>query len=612
MRAVIPRGLISSAVPKVQALLGRIAKLESRWVAYGLLVGACCGLAAAAFFTALELATHFALVEVARAPLPPPPPGDALFGASEPLGPPRVWLIVLLPAFGGLVAGLIVQYLAPEAEGTGTDELIRAFHRARGVVRPRAPLVKAIATIVTLASGGSAGKEGPTAHVGGGIGSVIAGLLGLNARDRRILLLAGMAGGLGAIFRAPLGSAITAVEVIYREDFESEALVPAVVSSITAYTVFVLLLGGHRIFAIPELAPFHPIEIPGYVLLALVSAPVGRAYIWVFRAMRARVFARLPVWKPLRPMLGGLAVGAIGAFVPEAYGAGWGWLQRALDGQIVVATLALVVAAKILTTSLTVGSGGSGGVFGPTLFIGGMLGALVGYGGAALAPGLFPNPAAFVLVGMASFFAGVASAPIGALLMVAEMSGGYALLPPLMLVSILAILLARGTSIYENQEKDRWSSPAHLADLTVNLLEEMRVGDVFRRSGEVTTVQPSTRFSALRELVFASEGATVPVVDASQRLVGLVTADQLRPVLDERQLDGFVVAGDIAAAPLFLLPDDDLYRAHELFRSSGCPQLPVLEPTDADDPRAGPLVGMLDYRDMMRAYQRELARRREA
>src|SRR5262245_24671963 len=350
MRAVIPRGLISSAVPKAQALIRRIAKLESRWVAYGLLVGACCGLAAAAFFAALELTTHFLLVDLARAPLPPPPPGDAILGTSAgaAAGPPRVWLIVLMPALGGLVAGLLVQYLAPEAEGTGTDELIRAFHRARGVVRPRAPLVKAIATIVTLASGGSAGKEGPTAHVGGGIGSVIAGLLGLSARDRRILLLAGTAGGLGAIFRAPLGSAITAVEVIYREDFESEALVPAVVSSITAYTVFVLLVGGHRIFAIPELGPFRPIELPGYVVLALVSAPVGRAYIWVFRAMRRRVFARLPVWRPLRPMLGGLCVGVIGAFVPEAYGAGWGWLQRALDGQIVIGTLALVVAAKIL------------------------------------------------------------------------------------------------------------------------------------------------------------------------------------------------------------------------------------------------------------------------
>jgi CIC family chloride channel protein len=596
----------------VRRFVARISHLRTRWIAYGIAVGLCAGLGASVFFVALEHATRFATTLV-REPLPPPPPGDAyLKPAGEPTGPPRHWLFVLLPALGGLASGLVVFYLAPEAEGTGTDEMIWSFHRARGVMRPRAPLVKTVATILTLASGGSAGREGPIAQVGGGIGSLIAGALGLSARDRRMLLLAGTAGGLGAIFRAPLGSAITAVEVVYREDFESEALVPAVISSITAYVVFVLLVGGHRIFAIPEFAPFSPTEIPGYILLALVSAPVGRAYIGLFHFMRHRVFGRLTIPKPLRPMVGGLGVGAISLFVPQVWGAGWGWLQRALDGHVVVGSLAVVVAAKIVATSLTIPSGGSGGVFGPTLFIGGMLGALVGYGGAALAPALFPNPAAYVLIGMASFFAGVASAPIGAMLMVAEMSGGYALLPPLVLVSVLSMLLARGKSIYENQVKDRFSSPAHFADLTVNVLEELRVGDVYRKSEAVRAVAPSTRFDKLREVVLSSENSTVPVVDADGRLVGLVTAEHLRPVFDERQLDRFVVASDLAAPPLVLLPDDDLYRAHELFRQSSCPQLPVVEPEDGEDPRRGRIVGMLDYRDMMRAYELELARRRNA
>ena len=592
-------------------LIARISQHRARWVAYGIAVGLCSGLAASAFFVCLESASRFASATLVRDRPPPPPPGDAIFEPlGEPGGPPRRWLFFLLPALGGLAAGLVVFWLAPVAVATGTDEMIRAFHRAGGVMRPRVPLVKSVATILTLASGGSAGREGPVAQVGGGIGSLIAGALGLSARDRRALLLAGTAGGLGAIFRAPLGSAITAVEVVYREDFESEALVPAVISSITAYAVFVLLVGGQRIFATPAFAPFRPVEIPGYVLLALLSAPVGRAYIRLFHFMRHRVFARLPLAKPLRPMLGGLGVGAIGLFVPEAWGTGWGWLQRALDGQLVVGSLALIVAAKIVATSLTVPSGGSGGVFGPTLFIGGMLGALVGYGGAQLAPALFPNPAAYVLVGMASFFAGVASAPIGAMLMVAEMSGGYALLPPLVLVSVLSMLLARGSSIYENQVKDRFASPAHLADLTINVLEHMSVGDVYRKTETVRPVSPSTRFQALRELVLASRNATLPVVDADGRLVGLLTAEQLRPVFDERQLDAFVVASDVALHPVALQASDDLYRALELFRASGCPQLPVIEPLDESDPLRGPIAGWLDYRDMMRAYELELARRR--
>ncbi len=599
------------AADRIRRLVARIHALHARWIVWGIAVGVASGLAAAAFFAALEWASWLTMHELARVSLPAPP-GDVLFASGGPPdGPPRRWLFFLMPAIGGLVAGAVVYGLAPEAEGPGTDEMIRAFHRARGIVRLRVAPVKAIATVLTLATGGSAGKEGPVAQIGGGIGSALATALGLNARDRRILLLAGTAGGLGAIFRAPLGSAITAIEVLYKEDFESDALIPCVISSVTAFTIFSLLIGGQRIFAVPDLRPFRPIEIPGFVLLAIASLPVGRAYIALFRGMR-KVFPRLPGPRALQPMLGGLGVGLIGLVAPEAYGTGWGWLQQALDGHLGVFALAAIGAAKIATTCLTVGSGGSGGVFGPTLFIGGMLGGVIGYGGAALAPTFFPNPSAYVLVGMASFFAGVASAPIGALLMVSEMTGGYALLPPLMLVSVLAILFARGHSIYEHQVRDRFASPAHLADLTLNVLEELRVGDVFDRSARVTTIAPGARFQRVRELVLGARDATVPVVDASGRLVGLLTAEQIRPVIDESQLDGFVVAGDIAAPPMAVFEDDDLNRAQELFRASGCAQIPVLESKAGDETDATRIIGMLDYRDVMRAYERELARRREA
>jgi CIC family chloride channel protein len=248
-------------------------------------------------------------------------------------------------------------------------------------------------------------------------------------------------------------------------------------------------------------------------------------------------------------------------------------------------------------------------VFGPTLFIGGMLGGLVGYGGNLVAPVLFPHPSAFVLVGMASFFAGVASAPIGAMLMVTEMTGGYALLPPLMLVSVVAMVLVRQRSIYESQVKDRFNSPAHIGDLTVNVLEEMSVGQVFRKSERVPSVSPATGFQAFRDLLLASRDSTLPVVSPEGRIVGVLTAELIRPVMDDRQLDSFVVAGDICGPPVWVQTDDDLYRAHQLFQASGCPQLPVVEGAMRDG--SGRIVGMLDYRDMMRAYERELVRRRE-
>ena len=590
--------------------LARLRDSPTRWIAYGLATGVASGLVAVAFFVCLEMATHQTLGRLARAPQPAPP-GERLLGIEEPAEPvePRRWIFFLLPAVGGLLSGLIVYRYAPEAEGPGTEEMIRAFHQGRGRIAPRVPFVKGLATIATLATGGSAGKEGPIAQIGAGIGSYIATRLGLSARDRRILLLAGTAGGLGAIFRAPLGSAITSIEVLYREDFESDALVPCVISSVTAYVVFVSLLGGARIFDVPELPLPGLIEIPGYLVLALVAVPVGALYINVFNGMRDRVFRPLKVPQAVKPMIGGLGVGVIGLFFPQVYGAGWGYIQQALNGDLPLLLMACVLFAKLLATSLTIGSGASGGVFGPTLFIGGMLGGVIGYGGAAVLPQFFPNPEAYVLVGMASFFAGVASAPIGAMLMVTEMTGGYALLPPLMLVSVVAIILARGKSIYSSQLKDRFSSPAHLGDLTINVLEEMRVGDVFGETTGLKTVTPQTGFAAVRDLIVGAREPTVPVLDPEGVLVGLVTAEQLRPVMDEHQLAPFVVAGDICGPPVALRVDDDLYRAHELFRASGCPQLPVLGESESGAP---PIIGMLDYRDMMQAYGRELARRRES
>ena len=587
----------------------RFVQGPSRWLVFGLLIGVASGLVAAAFFAALEVATHFTFGVLAGMP-PLSPPGDRLLRApGEVARELRTWVAVVLPALGGLLSGLLVYRFAPETEGHGTDEMIRAFHHQRGLIRARVPLVKGVATIFTLATGGSAGKEGPIAQIGAGLGSLLAQTLGLSVRDRRILLLAGVAGGLGAIFRAPLGSALTAIEVLYREDFESDALIPCVISSVTAYVVFVLLMGSTRVFVVPDFPLVAPQELVGYLALAVLSVPIGRLYIRLFYGARDHVFRRLPFPRPLIPMLGGLGVGILGLAVPQVYGTGWGWIQEGIDGRLALSTLALCALAKILATSLTIGSGGSGGVFGPTLFIGAMLGGFVGYSGQAILPGLFPHPAAYVLVGMASFFAGVASAPIGAMLMVAEMTGGYALLPALMLVSFVAIVLQRGHSIYTFQLKDRFRSPAHAGDLVMNVLEEMRVADIFRSIQSVASVSTAAGFDTVRHLLLSSPESTITVVDSAGVLVGLLTAEHIRRVIDDHQLDRFVVAGDICAPAVSLYPDDDLFRAQQLFHLCGCPQIPVT--TDASEPTVR-ILGMLDYRDLMRAYEKELDRRRQS
>ena len=604
----MPLGKSVAGSDRWRRAVSRLTEGNTRWIFLGLFTGVCSGLVAVLFFVALEAASYFTFNILAATPQPAPP-GEHWIDAPAPAHEPRRWVFFLLPAIGGLISGVLVYRFAPEAEGPGTDAMIKAFHQERGHVRPQASLIKGLATIATLATGGSAGKEGPIAQIGAGIGSFLATRLGLSARDRRILLLAGTAGGLGAIFRAPLGSAIAAIEVLYLEDFESDALIPCVISSVTAYVIFVMFIGEARIFAVPDIPLVHPVELPGYLLLALITVPVGSSFIRLYYFLRDRCFARLPGPRALMPMLGGLGVGVIGLWFPQAYGAGWGYIQQALDGEIVVQTMVLILFAKIAATCLTIASGGSGGVFGPMLFMGGMLGGVIGYTGNLFVPAIFPHPEAYVLVGMASFFAGVASAPIGAMLMVAEMTGGYELLPPLMLVSVVAIVLMRHRSIYENQVRDRFRSPAHVQELTINVLEEMRVGDVYRPSDDVATVRPGTGFQRVRELVLEAHHPTVPVVDEEGAVVGLVTAEQIRPVMDEHQLDRFVVARDIAAPPYSLQPDDDLYRAHELFRASGCPQIPVVIAQQNDEAPA--IVGMIDYRELMQAYHRELSRRRD-
>ena len=337
-----------------------------RWLWLGITVGVVSGLVAVAFFYLLGVARHFTYSFLAGY-VSPTPEGEKIFGSASGLQFHR-WVFFLLPVVGGLLSGLIVYRFAPEAEGHGTDAMIDAFHNKRGKIRQRVPFIKAIATILTLATGGSAGREGPIAQIGAGFGSMIATLFNLSDRERRNLLLAGCGGGLAAIFRAPLGSAITSIEVLYREDFETEALISTIISSITAYIIFAELFGFHTIFYFPGYSFSDPRELIFYLLLGLICIPAGIFYVKIFYGMRDYIFMPLRIPRYFKPALGGLGVGIIGLFFPQVYGDGWGWIQLAILGKLSIGLMITVALLKIFATSFTISSGGSGGVFGPTLF----------------------------------------------------------------------------------------------------------------------------------------------------------------------------------------------------------------------------------------------------
>jgi CIC family chloride channel protein len=417
----------------------------------------------------LNLAERLLLVELAGYQAPEP-------GSLNPqpvIGPWGLWLIPLATTLGGLLSGVLVYTFAPEAEGHGTDAAVEAFHFKGGRIRPIVPLIKAVASAITIGSGGAAGREGPTAQISVGVGSMLADLLRLPDEDRRILVLAGMAAGLAAIFRSPLGMAIFAVEILYSGmAFETEALIYTVIASVVAYAVNGLFVGWSPIFLFPQSVQFtQPIALVGYAMLGIVAGVVGAIEPPIFYGIRD-LFRSLKIPNHVKPAIGGLLMGLLAVFIPEVISTGYGWVQKAMTGDYIGWSLIFLAITKILAMSLTISSGGSGGVFGPNVYIGGMVGAWVAFVVDRLVPGAGLNPAAFAVVGMAAVFAGTARVPIATLIMVAEMTGGYGLIVPSMLATTIAFVVERTVSagfkyprLYEAQVELRSDSPTHLESM---------------------------------------------------------------------------------------------------------------------------------------------------
>jgi len=527
---------------------------------------------------------------------------------------------------GGLVSGWLVYTFAPEAEGHGTDAAIEAFHQKRGYIARHIPLVKTLASAVTLGTGGSGGREGPIAQIGASFGSFLATSLGLSARDRRILLAAGMGAGVAAIFRAPLAGALFAGEILYKDaDFESDAIIPSAISSIVAYSVygfslpkesrFAPLFGNDLRYAIGSFTDLIPLTV-----LAVILVLVGILYINCFYGMH-NWFKKLPIKPHFKPAVGAGIAGTVAWILftvsgqqPETLSVlstGYGALQTALSpgAQPIAIRMLLVVAVfKILTTSLTIGSGGSGGVFGPSMVIGGCLGAAVGYTFNRFLPYVETPPQAFGVVGMAGFFAGCAHAPFSTILMVQEMTGSYNLLLPTMWVSTLCFLLCKKWTLYEKQVPSRLESPAHRGDFIVDVLEGIKVGDVYDSKRRLEMVPESTSLDDIVHMLARTHQHYFPVVDTQERLVGIFSEDDVRAWLYDETIWKLAVARDVMVTNILSVnPDDDLNTALRRFTSLNLDELPVLDP---DQPTK--LLGMLRRKEAIGFYNTQLAKHKQA
>ncbi len=356
------------------------------------------------------------------------------------------YLVLCIPAIGGLLAGVLMSKWAPETAGSGTDHVIDSVHHHGGKIRGRVVPVKILASSLTIGSGGSSGNEGPISQISGGIASFVGSKLHLSRSEMRILVITGMAAGWSAVFRAPLGSAIFAIEVPYKNDMESNAVIPSIISSVTSYLIFIPFGGAGPIFYsnLPNITITAELLMMMLALGAIIGA-IGIMFVLLMRKMR-NIFQRWSVPLPVSTFMGGLSVGVIGLAYPQVLGLGEGTIQLILEGTLISVTFLVgLLLAKMVATSLTVGSGGSGGIFFPSLIIGGAVGGIL-----ANIFNLQPYPL-FVLVGMGAMMAGVSKTPIAAAVLVTEMVGGFIVLIPLMVASTVSYVVTGKYSLFESQ-----------------------------------------------------------------------------------------------------------------------------------------------------------------
>ncbi len=413
--------------------------VAGRWLFYFVLIGVIAGLGAVVFHYLCGLGMHY-FMDMMAGYRPEAPAGEHLL-LPHTSTPFNRWILLILPALGGVISGWLVYTFAPEAEGHGTDAAIDAYHHKGGMIRARIPIIKTIASTITLTTGGSGGREGPIAQIGAGFGSFLATKFGLSERERRIMMAAGIGAGVGSIFRAPLAGALFAAEVLYRDpDFESEVIIPAGISSVVAYCIFCLIFGWGSLFDSPDFQFQNPLELGPYIVLAGVLVLTGILYIKVFYGM-IDLFHKWKIPNHIKPAIGGLCTGIIGFFLPYTLAFGYGMAQNAILNQVAIPTLIALAIGKIFTTSFSIGSGGSGGVFGPSVVIGGAMGGAVGKIFHILLPSVITSPGSFVIVGMAGFFTAVSNTPISTIIFVSEMTNSYHLLLPSLLVCSICYLL---------------------------------------------------------------------------------------------------------------------------------------------------------------------------
>ncbi len=513
------------------------------------------------------------------------------------------WKVVLGPAIGGAIVGPLVYFLAREAKGHGVPEVMNAVARQGGVIRKRVVVVKTLASAMCIGSGGSVGREGPIVQIGSALGSALGQILKLSYSEVKVLVACGAAAGIAATFNAPIAGAIFALEIILA-DFALPTFTPIMLSSVIATVVSRAFLGDYPAFRVPPYQLESPWEIGFYCILGLLAGLVAVSFtVALYKSEDIWDNWKIPDY--MKASLGGILIGIMALRFPQIMAVGYDSIGKALVNQEVWTVLILLVPLKILATSITIGSGGSGGIFAPSLFIGAMLGGAFGSGMHALFPSITANPGAYAIVGMGAVVAGATHAPIQAFLIIFELTQDYWIVPPLMVCCVIATFVSRGIkreSIYTLKLLRRGIDIE--AGRDVNVLKSMLVQDFMTWQPE--TVEESLPLRDLVQILPFSQHTSFPVVNSEGNLIGMLSLRDFREAVFEENLRDVVIVKDIATIPaISVKTEDNLAKALTLINENGIERLPVVR--DGKSPKK--VVGILSQRDIMSAYNRALAAR---
>ncbi|MFC1494439.1 chloride channel protein [Thermodesulfobacteriota bacterium] len=513
------------------------------------------------------------------------------------------WYIrILAPAIGGLIVGPLVYFFAREAKGHGVPEVMEAVALKQGIIRKRVVFVKSFASAISISTGGSVGREGPIVQIGSAIGSVIGQLLKMSGDRVRTLVGCGAAAGIAATFNAPIAGSMFALEIILG-DFGLATFSPIVISSVMATAISRHFLGDIPAFVVPVYEMVNVLELSLYVIMGFFCAFIAVTFtrtLYMFEDLYDKI--KIPEY--LKAMTGGILIGCIGLQFPHLLGVGYPAMDLALTQQLSIWTMLLLIFCKIFATSITIGSGGSGGIFAPSLFIGAMTGGFFGSIVHSLFPEMTASPGAYSIVGMAAVVSGTTHGPLSAMLILFEMTSDYKIILPLMITCIISNLASGRLlkdSIYTLKLARRGINIK--AGKEVNVLKSIPVKNVMNKN--IETISESMPLGEMTKRIFKSKNTSFPVVDSNGSLIGILSYYDYQEAIFDEDLKDLIVAKDLATSKIVTVTqDDNLYDAFEKISRKDYSTLPVVS---SDDPTK--LRGILSRRDIISAYNKAVIKK---